>query len=173
MQYPAKLTYIIYSRNAEKQLQASWSKAQPSASTHSPESNDTQVKNMTVINYNSTKTQNVTYKITNATLANNTSAKNGSAKNSAANNPSGKNSSAKDSSVKNSFTKNITAMTNITMQDIPMINSTQISPMMTKLLEGMKNIATTEEALKNVEPDLPLCEPNPPDLGKYDRIFRH
>ncbi|KAG6463640.1 beta-1,4-N-acetylgalactosaminyltransferase bre-4 [Manduca sexta] len=55
-----------------------------------------------------------------------------------------------------------TTSSNITGQDI----QSQSTPLfITRIMEGLKNLVTTESGVKRTEPVLPLCDSMPPDLG--------
>ncbi|XP_075980207.1 beta-1,4-N-acetylgalactosaminyltransferase bre-4-like [Anticarsia gemmatalis] len=61
----------------------------------------------------------------------------------------------------NITSKNISAI-NMTVQDLNVSSSTPL--LITKIVEGIKNMVTTEAVVKNSSP-LPLCDAMPPDLG--------
>lgn len=54
----------------------------------------------------------------------------------------------------------------MTRQNVSEYSSTPL--LITKIMDGIKNQATTEDGeLKVSEPSLPICDEMPPDLGKF------
>lgn len=65
-----------------------------------------------------------------------------------------------------SFNSAIKEVTNMTRQNVSEYSSTPL--LITKIMDGIKNQATTEDGeLKVSEPSLPICDEIPPELGKF------
>lgn len=54
-------------------------------------------------------------------------------------------------------------------KETPAYNGTSL--FITKIMNGIKNLVTTEEVVRKTEPPLPLCPQIAPELGKINIIY--